>query len=91
MASHSHVANNPAGSKTDKKQRPDKAGANGTGNVGSGGSIGQPFSMYAPISGFTAAHTVVSCPNCSVSILWDSSPEVFSCAGCGGAVDGSTL
>jgi len=93
MTTHPHSANQPAGSKYDKKNRTDV-----TGDASS--AIGQPFGHFghfapmvhnAPIHGMSVHHDVIECPECSARILWNGAPETFACQGCGGMVDGKAL
>jgi hypothetical protein len=93
MSTHPHAANQPAGSKYDKKNRTDVSGYNSS-------AIGHPFSAFghfppmvhtAPIHGMSTPHSVISCPACFSRILWNGAPVAFLCQGCGGTVDGATL
>lgn len=93
MATHAHAANQPEGSKHDRKLRPDVTGNNSS-------AIGHPFkafghnapmALHAPILGFTMKHDVISCPSCSAGILWNRAPVAFLCQGCGSTIDGETL
>lgn len=94
MTAHSHVAGTQAGTKVDKKYRPDVASG------GPSGAIGHPFPAFghfppmihtAPIHSFTTHHYTIACPACGVGILWNGAPVTFLCQGCGATVDGKAL
>jgi hypothetical protein len=93
MTAHPHAANQPAGSKYDRKNRTDVSG-----NASS--AIGVPFEPFghhppmlhaAPIHSMTVPHDVVECPSCFAAVLWNRAPVSFLCQGCGATIDGSTL
>jgi len=63
-----------------------------TGSVSS--EIGKHFAPMihsAPIHGMSTSHERIACPLCGVGILWDRAPVSFTCQGCSGVIDGSSL
>jgi ribosomal protein L37AE/L43A len=92
MTTHPHSANQIAGSKWDNKLRSDVNGMpSAIGHHFGLPSHHAPMVHNSPVSGLTTHHDVIECPACSASILWNGSPVLFMCEGCGGTIDGATL